>query len=175
VLMSKRIVHGSDEELTIVLEAFQSVAHANLQDAIDLLEAARKEQKSTPFPIEIDLVVRALNHLARDYKPNKDYPLPRPKWLIDRIRGTMAYGLKMRHRDLVSGRHARSSDRHTRVQFLIDAMWLTANTEFATDRELNYVNTLIETFRVGAPDEFREALGVYEFALERILLRKAAG
>lgn len=83
---------ASDEELNAVRESLIRVCPSNLQDVIDVLARARQEAERLAWQVlPVAVVTMLIERIAREYKPNRQFPILKPKWMIDRIGGHVAY------------------------------------------------------------------------------------
>jgi hypothetical protein len=85
----------SDADLAAIHEAFKNVAKSNLQDAIKLERAARAEaRKLGNGDLHVAIIVQLLATIGQEYKPTPEYPIPTPKWVIDRMPAQVSWWVK---------------------------------------------------------------------------------
>jgi hypothetical protein len=146
---------GTDEELAMVLAGFQSISRACLQDAFDLVAAARVQQ--FPWAVTPAFILAALQGVVRTYTRTEQYPQPTPKWCIGRIAGSVAYGMSRRREAFVRtpvGALARGD----LIEFLADALEM-LDSGRASPEETNFCEAWIRRVEETAPEAIAEARG----------------
>lgn len=76
----------SDALLHPAFEMLVKCCESNLKDAIDLVNSALAEARRLGnAELPPDAIPGLTRALAMEYKPSREFPLPKPKWFIDRI------------------------------------------------------------------------------------------
>jgi DNA-binding Lrp family transcriptional regulator len=84
----------SDADLLTVREAFLKCCPSNLKDTVDIIHAANAEARKMGGAIAAAVIAELMLKIAREYKPSREWPEPRPKYFIGHIAAQVAYWVK---------------------------------------------------------------------------------